>query len=119
MLFCDGVIGASVPWRPTENGPADVDAKFRSFIDATVRAQPRHGQHSDLLVRGMSELDLEIYLTQTDGKPTLSMSGPGKLIKSKGQILSMTASEAAECGLSQTTTGVGTDRETTVWRCVA
>jgi len=105
-MLPDAVIGANVPWRPTENGPADVDAKFRSFIDATVRAATEHGQHSDLLVRGMSELDLEIYLAQTDGKPTLSTSGPGKLIKSKGQILSMTASEAVECGLAQTTAGM-------------
>jgi ATP-dependent protease ClpP protease subunit len=94
-------IGATVPFRMTENGPADVDAKFRSVIEARMRAASEHAGHADLLIRGMSELDLEMYLANESGKPTLRTSGPGKLIKSKGQILTLTADEAVECGFAR------------------
>src|SRR5262245_35357553 len=67
----DAAIGAAVPFRITENGPAEVDAKFRSAFSAKIRASTAHGQHADLLIRGMSEGDLEIYLTQENGQPVL------------------------------------------------
>jgi len=107
----DATIGATVPFRMTENGPADVDAKFRSVIEARMRAANEHGGHADLLIRGMSELDLEIYLGDDSGKPMLRTSGPGKLIKSKGQILALTADEAVEYGFARiapTMTDLGT-----------
>jgi ATP-dependent protease ClpP protease subunit len=101
------VIGAAVPLQIVPGGlPADVDAKYRSFFEATIRAANEHGQHADLLIRGMSETDLEIYLSQVDGKPVLSTTGVGKRIKAKGQILSLTADEAAESGLAHPTTGM-------------
>jgi hypothetical protein len=52
-------------------------------------------------MRGMSDIDLEIYLDVVNGQPHLGASPPGKLIKSKGQILTLTATESAECGLAQ------------------
>jgi Clp protease len=94
-------IGACVPFSITENGPQDVEAKMRSAIEAKMRAAVAHGQHADLLIRGMSEIGLEIYLTQENGKPILSTTGPGKLIKPKGEILCLTAQEAEECGLAR------------------
>jgi ATP-dependent protease ClpP protease subunit len=96
-----GTIGATVPFRMTENGPADVDAKFRSVVEAQMRSANQRGGHADLLIRGMSELDLELYLGEDNGKPALRMCGPGKLIKSKGQILTLTTDEAVACGLAQ------------------
>ena len=102
----EATIGATVPFRMTEDGPADVDAKFRSVIEAKMRAANRHGGHADLLVRGMSEMDLEIYLTSEDGKPVLRTSGPGKAVKARGQIVTLTAKEAVECGFAHLTTGV-------------
>jgi hypothetical protein len=96
----DAVIGAAVPFRMTENGPVDVDAKFRSIIEAKMRAATAHGGHADLLVRGMAEMGLEIYLTEEDGRPVLRTTGPGKRIKSRGQILSLTGKEAEACGLA-------------------
>ena len=94
-------IGATVPFRMTEDGPRDVDAKWRSIIEAEMRAAARRGGHADLLIRGMSEIDLELFLAEEDGKPSLRTSGPGKRIKSKGQILTLTSDEAAECGLAR------------------
>ena len=95
-------IGATVPFRITEKGPADVDAKMRSIIAAMMRAATATGGHADLLIRGMSEMDLEIYLATDEqtGAPLLRTTGPGKLIKAKGQILTLTADEATECGLA-------------------
>jgi ATP-dependent protease ClpP protease subunit len=105
-------IGAAVPFRVTENGPADIEAKFRSVIEAGMRAANAHGGHADLLMRAMNEMDLEVFLSTENGKPSLSTSAPGKQIKFKGQILTMTADEAAACGLSTTArdmNAVGTD----------
>ncbi len=93
-------IGATVPFRMTKNGPADVDAKLRSAVEARMRAANQHGAHNDLLIRGMSDINLELYLADDNGKPTLRTSGPGKLIKSKGQILTLTTDEAVACGLA-------------------
>ena len=102
----DAAIGATVPFRMTANGPADVDAKFRSVIEAQMRASTAQGGHADLLIRAMSEMNLELYLASENGKPVLRTSGPGKLIKSKGQILTLTANEAAECGLAHVVAGM-------------
>jgi hypothetical protein len=93
-------IGATVPFRMTDKGAAEVDAKFRSVVEAHVRSANQRGGHADLLIRGMSEIDLELYLTEDKGKPTLRASGPGKLVKSKGRILTLTTDEAVACGLA-------------------
>lgn len=103
-LTPDGVIGAVVPFRMTDNGPADVDAKFRSAFEAKIRASTAQGGHADLLIRGMSEPDLELYLTNENNEPVLRTAGPGKLIKAKAQILTLTAHEACECGLGRIAT---------------
>lgn len=105
-MMPDAVIGAAVPFKMTETGPADVDAKFRSAFEAKIRASTAHGGHADLLIRGMAEMDLQIFLSAEDGKPVLRTEGPGKLIKSSGQILTLTADEAAECGLAHIATGM-------------
>jgi ATP-dependent protease ClpP protease subunit len=96
----DASLGATVAFQMTETGPKDVDAKFRSIIEAKMRTATAQGRHADLLIRGMSEIDLELYVTQIDGKAEVSTTGPGKLVKSKGQILCLTSTEAAECGLA-------------------
>lgn len=97
----DAVIGAAVPFTATENGPVDVDAKFRSAIEAKMRAAAQHGDHADLLMRGMSELNLQIFLAMEHGKPVLRTFGPGKVIKRDGEILTLTAHEAVQCGLAR------------------
>jgi hypothetical protein len=50
----------------------------------------------------MSEIDLELFLaTDENGARSLRTSGPGKVVKAKGQILTLTADEAAECGFAR------------------
>lgn len=103
----DAAIGAVVPFRMTDNGPVEVDAKFRSALQAKIRATAAMAEHADLIIRGMSELDLEVFLTRENGKPVLLTSGEGKLIKARGTILSLTGPEAAECGLARLATSMG------------
>src|SRR5690348_10194367 len=77
----DAAIGAAVPFKITKDGPADLEAKFRSPIEAEFRRAAAHAGHAELLVRGMVEMDLEIFLAQENGKPVLRTTGPGKVIK--------------------------------------
>jgi ATP-dependent protease ClpP protease subunit len=101
-LTPDAVIGAAVPFIRGKDGlPEDVNAKLRSAIEAKWRTWISSVGHNDLLVRGMVEMDLEIYLDTDGDRPKLSTSGPGKLLKSNDQILTLTSNEAVECGLAR------------------
>jgi hypothetical protein len=96
----DAVIGACVPFETNGDAPVDVDAKFRSALEARQRAIITKAGHNELFLTGMAELDSEIYLTDNGQGPTLSTNGPGRLIKPKGQILTLTANESQEYGLA-------------------
>jgi len=96
----DAAIGAAVPFKITKDGPADLEAKFRSPIEAEFRRAAAHAGHAELLVRGMVEMDLEIFLAQENGKPVLRTTGPGNVIKARGHILTLTSDEAVACGLA-------------------
>jgi hypothetical protein len=97
-------IGAAVPFRMTDNGPKDVEAKFRSIVEAHQCQVVRAAGHNDLLLRGMMEMDLELFVRQADGRVMVSDREPGARIKSKGQILTLTAQQAADCGLARVAT---------------
>jgi hypothetical protein len=108
VMAPEASIGAAVPYRVTPEGtPADVDEKFRSAFRAATRAASGMGGRTDLWVRGMSEVDLELALVpDAAGRPKL-IEGPapenGRPIKHKGQILTLTAREALDAGLSDGT----------------
>jgi ATP-dependent protease ClpP protease subunit len=96
-----GVIGAAVHYMMTKNGPADVEAKFMSALEAKERAYIAAAGHDPLFLRGMMEMDVELHLeTNLAGHPMLSTEGAGKVIKAKGTILTLTAAEAVETGLA-------------------
>jgi ATP-dependent protease ClpP protease subunit len=94
------VLGAAVPMKLTNNGPRDIEAKFASAIEAKARTYVVAAGHDDLLLRGMMEMNLEIYLSQKDGKPVLTTAGPGTLLKPRGQILTLTSTDAVNCGIA-------------------
>jgi hypothetical protein len=52
-------------------------------------------------MRGMMEMNLPIYLNQKDGKAVLDTSGPGMLLKPRGQILTLTPEDAQKCGVAK------------------
>ena len=99
-------IGAAVVYRQLPDGShAAVEAKFRSAYQAAERAAAAMGGYSELWIRGMSEADLELAIvTDESGKPRLVEAGTQwegeKIVKRKGQILTMTADEARQWGLS-------------------
>jgi hypothetical protein len=98
-------IGAAVVYRQLPDGShAAVEAKFRSAYQAAERAAAAMGGYSELWIRGMSESDLELAIIEEGGKPKLVEAGTQwegeKIIKRKGQILTMTADEARQWGLS-------------------
>src|SRR5258706_5017454 len=103
----DASIGAAVAFKIGPNGlPEDIEEKFRSAIRAGERAAAAMGDRSDLWIRGMSELNLELSLVQEDGQPRLveGLTEPdAKPIKKKGEILTLTAKEALASGLSTAT----------------
>jgi membrane-bound serine protease (ClpP class) len=108
VMAPEASIGAAVPYRVSPEGtPQDVDEKFRSAFRAATRAASGMGGRTDLWVRGMSEMDLELALVPgAAGRPKL-IEGPapenGRPIKHKGQILTLTAREALDAGLSDGT----------------
>jgi hypothetical protein len=99
----DCVLGAAVPYRRDKAGlPQDLDEKVKSTLEAKQRTWIAAAGHDDLLLRGMMESDLEIYLgSDANGNPVLSTSPPGKLLKGADDILTLTAADAAQCGLAQ------------------
>ena len=104
-------MGAAVAYRVTKQGTAaPLEAKYRSAVQAGERAAAAMGGHSDLWIRGMSETDIELAIVEENGKPIIVEAGtrPGaaaaeKVIKRKGQVLTLTAEEAREWGLSNGT----------------
>lgn len=103
FLAPDAVLGAAVPFKRDGAGlPVDLDEKMKSALEAKQRTWVVAAGHDDLLLRGMMESDLEVYLAfDGAGRPVLNTTGPGKLLKGDDQILTLTAADAADCGLAQ------------------
>lgn len=104
----NGTIGAALPWTVGPDGmPKNIEEKFHSIIRADFRNVTTGGGHSTLLLRGMSETEIELWVVEVQGKPKVidvaSTSPEGRLLKPKGQILTLTSNEALACGLSSGT----------------
>jgi ATP-dependent protease ClpP protease subunit len=94
-------MGAAVPMQITRVGVRDIEAKFASAIEGKERTYVTTAGHNDLIMRGMMEMNLPIYLNQKDGKAVLDTSGPGMLLKPRGQILTLTPEDAQKCGVAR------------------
>ena len=100
----DATIGAAVPFTRAPDGtPQNIQEKFLSAYRALFRAAAMAGGHSPLLIQGMMDVDLRLELVTVSGVPCVLEAGAeptGTLIKNKGTILTLTAPEALNCGLS-------------------
>jgi len=109
FLTPDGSIG-DVSFLATEVGgkanPAD--PRTLSALRAVCRAAAARGGHDDLLIRGMMELNLRIVQGIRNGRPALSQTGEGQVVKSEGKLLTLTAREAVSVGLAA---GISKDAE--------
>ncbi len=101
-LTPDGAIGAITLFTP-EGKDLPADPKLRAALRARCRAAAQMGGHSDLILRGMMEPELELAVVQKDGRPVVVEGGPdkGKVVKEPGALLTLTAKEAAACGLAK------------------
>lgn len=106
-LVPDATIGAAVPYSLGPDGtPKNIEEKWLSAIRAGFRNVSKLGGHSPLLIRGMSETQIELSLIHHDGEPRIieGRGGPdAHVIKRSGEILTLTAGEALRCGLSSGT----------------
>lgn len=100
-------IGAAVPYRLGPDGtPQNIQEKLLSAIRAGFRNAVTHGEHSPLLIRGMSEIAIELSVIDASDGPIVVENDTdvsGRIIKHSGEILTLTASEALDFGLSKAT----------------
>jgi membrane-bound serine protease (ClpP class) len=101
-------IGATVIFKVGPDGtPELVEEKWQSALRAYDRAAATMGKRSDLWVRGMTEMEIELWSVEEEGVLRLTeeaVKAGGKLVKPKGRILTLTAAEAQAFGLSRGTT---------------
>jgi len=99
-------IGAATSFMADARGrvvalPKDVAEKFQSAWRATCRKAAQHGRHSALLAEAMVDTSFALSMTKSGGKVHLAKGTRGKVLKAKGQILTLTAREAVACGLAK------------------
>ena len=99
-------IGGAVSYSVGSDGmpqtlPADVAEKFQSVWRAVCRKAAEHGGHLSLLAEAMVDPAFALTMREEQGKPVFERDGQGKVLKAKGQILTLTAREAVECTLAE------------------
>jgi ATP-dependent protease ClpP protease subunit len=99
------IFGAATAFRVTREGTAaDIEEKMQSAWRATGRSAAELGNHSSMLAEGMIDAEIGIYLRKAAGKPPelLAQEAPGtSVVKRPGKLLTLTASEAVDCGLAR------------------
>ncbi|MDP6546154.1 MAG: hypothetical protein QGH60_19420 [Phycisphaerae bacterium] len=98
-------IGAATSFMADARGivalPKDVAEKFQSAWRAVCRKAAQHGKHSALLAEAMVDASFTLSMTKTGGKVVIAKGTKGEVLKTKGQILTLTAREAVACGLAK------------------
>ena len=100
----ESTIGATVTVRSNGRGTMTAaDEKVQSVVRAADRAVALNSGHSELWVRGMSDRDVELAVVIEHGRArVVEATGSRKeqVVKRRGQILTLTGSEAVEYGLA-------------------
>ena len=91
---------AVVVSMPCARTPQDT-GEMQSYWRAQGRAIAEDNGHTPLLVDGMINPGIQLSLVDSDGKKEVVQGPGGRLIKSPGQTLVLTASEAVEYGLAE------------------
>jgi len=108
-IYCEpgALYGAATAYKMNEFGmPSAVSEKFDSIWRATARKAARAGGHDPRLAEAMIDRKLELsYTREKDGKVTIhdGKKRGAKLLIAKDKLLTLTAEEARECGLSRDT----------------
>ncbi len=100
----DGTIGNVAVLTVAPDGtPQTMPARLRSQVRALCRSAAQMGGHSDLLMRGMMDPELELVVVTDRGRPKVAQGSEGKVLKRRGSYLTLTAREAVACGLAKGT----------------
>lgn len=103
-MATDGTMGGAVPFKIGPDGtPQNIEEKFQSILRAEFRRSAELGGHSPLIAQAMMDAELELQLVERRGKPVVVEAEPGatgNIVKQKGRILTLTANEARNCGVS-------------------
>jgi len=108
------IIGAATAYRMTAFGmPEAISEKFQSVWRAQARIAAEIGGHSTLVAEAMIDAEMELTFTKdadgdiiiesgsrNKGRRTKDKSGK-KTLTTKGKLLTLTASEAVNCGLGE------------------
>jgi len=112
-LACDTIymhdgarIGAATPYVQQSDGtvvhlPPAVQEKQFSAMRALVRIAAKHGGHSTDLAEAMVDPNIPLTMTRANGVPFFERDGKGAVISRKGEVLTLTADEAIDCGLAR------------------
>jgi membrane-bound ClpP family serine protease len=109
-LACDEIymkpsarIGAAKAIRITSGGVEAVEEKIQSAWRAQARATAEMGGHNPLLAQAMIDAGLELHWDRVGASPVVR-EGPGpNMLTRKDRLMTLTASEALQCGLSKGT----------------
>lgn len=96
--------GGATAYRLTASGmPENIGEKMQSIWRARGRSAAEIGGHSPLLAEAMIDGSTAIYLQETGGRKVMSTTRePGAvLFKPSGRLLTMTAQESVQCGISR------------------
>lgn len=93
-------IGAVLSWSFVDGMPTPTAEKFQSIWRAACRKAAQHGGHNSLLAEAMVDAELELTVRTEDGQILVERNGEGKVLTAQGRLLTLTATEAVECGLA-------------------
>jgi len=73
----------------------------RADLRAMLVAAAEAGGHPTLLAQGMTDPDLELAVATQDDRPVVTEGTAGRPLKAAGGLLTLTGTEAVECGLAR------------------
>ncbi|MFP4356663.1 MAG: hypothetical protein ACLFUJ_16245 [Phycisphaerae bacterium] len=95
--------GAAKAFRMGMTGIEDVDEKFSSVWRSKARSAADNAGHDPQLAEAMIDSSLELHWVEVDGKIEIKNGRGPNMVTRKGRLLTLTASEAKDCGLSKGT----------------
>ena len=97
-------IGSPPPVR-ADGVAQPIDRRLEGAMLALLRTGARIGSHSTLIALGMLDTDLELSVQMVAGRPTIVEGRQGRVLKTRGTALTLSATQAVAAGLA-----VGTAR---------
>jgi len=97
-MVADATIGDVTPFKGKK---ATKPAAFPSPAAAAFRTAAQNAKHSPLILKGMMDKDVELAIPP--GKPGVVLGAGGKSLTAKGSVMTLTSTEAVQCGLARGT----------------